>query len=120
MRRCTRITVAFDGDPDETRAALEALAGFVLAESGHGAARALAADLEDAQLDALPPWYCASCGAEHDGATPALHRTTLRATHDGAELVVAVYGCGRYSIGTLHRAAASVARELTASLREGA
>ena len=37
-----------------------------------------------------------------------------------AALVVAVYGCGRYSIGTLHRAAASVARELTASLREGA
>ena len=98
------ITVPFDGTPEEAAAALRHAGDFILAESGNGLARELASAFDGATVDVPRPWYCASCGTEHDGA----------------ELVVAVYGCGRYSIGTLHRAAASIARELTASLREGA
>lgn len=114
------ITVPFDGTPEEAAAALRHAGDFILAESGNGLARELASAFDGATVDVPRPWYCASCATEHDGATPALHHATARAAHDGAELVVAVYGCGRYSIGTLHRAAASIARELTASLREGA
>lgn len=117
MDRCTRITAHFDGTTDEARAALGSLAGFVLAESGHGPARLLAAELEAAQVDVVHPWHCASCNDSHDGATPALHHATARAAHDGAEVAVEVYGCAQYSAATLHRAAATIARELLASLR---
>ncbi len=122
----TRITVTFDASPEETARAVAALVHHVHAESGDGAARALASALEEAALDEVPtgsaarPWYCTSCGETHDATTPAVHRATARASHDGAALEVDVYGCDAYSPQTLRRAAAATARELLTELRGGA
>lgn len=127
----TRITATFEASPEETARAVAALVRHVRAESGDGAARALASALGEAALDEIPtgsatrPWYCSSCGDTHDATTPAVHRATARASHDGAALEVDVYGCDAYSprrrrAPTLRRAAAATARELLTELRGGA
>lgn len=117
----TRITCTFDATREETEAALSAVAHHIHSESGHGAARALASALDVATLEELTfaaarPWYCASCCDTHDGTTPAVHQTTARAQHNGAELVVELYGCARWSRDSLYRAAAATARSLRAML----